>query len=337
MSVTAMMLLVCLSGAMPGLARASATVYGRAHVSVDLLDDGADYTQVNVSTNSARLGFKAEKETTSGISGFMQIEGEVTYNQGNSALSNRDTFVGLKGVFGMVRLGQYDTPFKAARGPANLFGDQLGDMRNFTRVGDGRFDERTPNTIHYQSPRSSGLQLNIAYSVHEGTAAQDGVDDSAVSASVSYREGDLDAAVAFEAYEKNASRGKRHAIRAAIAYSATNELKMAGFFQTIDHDDDAHDATLYGVGGTYKMKAETTLNSMVLMRSGDGDDATSSMVALGVEHRLDRTLRVYANGAMVLNDDDVELTPWNQGRSISARGAAGQNATGVSLGVRYDF
>ena len=331
-----------------GIASADVTVYGRAHVSVDMLDDGADYGELNLSSNSSRLGFKAQKETESGITGLMQIEGEITYNQGGSTLSSRDTFVGIKGDFGMLRGGQFDTPFKRARGPANLFGDQAGDMRNLTRVGDGRFDERTPNTLHYQTPSMSGVQLNLAYSLHEGNDAPDtsvdGVEsESAVSVSVTYKNGPLDLALAHESHDEGTSRGERSALRFAIGYGLTDDLTLVGFYQSVDHDeedangDGPHDADVMGLGAEYKLTGATRIKGMYLTRSADIEDSDSSLMALGVEHRLDRSLRVYANYAMVDNDDGANLTPWNQARTTGTAGAAGETATALSLGLRYDF
>src|SRR5690625_7542414 len=81
----------------------------------------------------------------------MQIEQQVDYDNGEAFTSARDTFVGVRGSFGMVRVGQFDTPFKRARGPVNLFGDLVGDMRNLTRVCDARFDERNFNSMQYRS------------------------------------------------------------------------------------------------------------------------------------------------------------------------------------------
>ncbi len=53
--------------------------------------------------------------------------------------ATRDTFVGLKGDFGQARVGRFDSPFKAARGPVNFFGDMVGDIRNVTRAGNYTF------------------------------------------------------------------------------------------------------------------------------------------------------------------------------------------------------
>lgn len=127
--------------AVPTVAAAEISLYGRASVSLDFLDDGANYSELNISSNSSRLGFRAQSEFD-GMTGIMQIEQEIDYSNQGSNWASRDTFVGLRGGFGTLRVGKFDTPFKRARGPANLFGDQLGDMRNLTRAGDGRFDER---------------------------------------------------------------------------------------------------------------------------------------------------------------------------------------------------
>src|SRR5690606_29048355 len=140
----------------------------------------------------------------------------------------------MKGSAGMIRVGQFDTPFKAARGPANLFGDQLGDMRNITRVGNARFDERHPNTIHLQSPSFGGAQFNLGYSLHEGSSAGDTAEldekGEAISVSVTYANGPLEAALAYETYSEDRSRGEREAVRLAGAYKVIDSLKLVAFY-----------------------------------------------------------------------------------------------------------
>lgn len=155
---------------------ADVKVYGRAHVSLDYLDDGADYNEVGLSSNSSRLGFKAEQKLENGMTVFGQIEQEINFASGSAnddlEFATRDTFVGLKGDFGQARVGRFDSPFKVARGPVNFFGDQLGDIRNVTRAGNLRFDERNANTIEYKSPKfGGGFNVLAALSLHEGNSA----------------------------------------------------------------------------------------------------------------------------------------------------------------------
>ncbi len=98
---------------------ADVKVYGRAHVSLDYLDDGKDYNEVGLSSNSSRLGFKAEQKLENGMTVFGQIEQEVNFASGQQRWYKvdfvlGDTFVGLKGDFGQARVGRFDSPFKAA-------------------------------------------------------------------------------------------------------------------------------------------------------------------------------------------------------------------------------
>lgn len=315
---------------------ADVTIYGRAHVSVDMLDDGDDYSELNMSSNSSRLGFKGSREFD-GVTGIFQVEQEIDFSDSGSSWASRDTYVGVKGNFGMVRAGKFDTPFKKARGPANLFGDQLGEMRNFTRVGNGRFDERAPNTLHYQTPKLGSAKINLAYSLHEGNDAVDDDDQTAVSLSVTYNEGPVDLALAYEQFDEDRSRGERDAIRVAAGFDVTSALKLVAFFQTVDHDNDVHDADVFGVGGEYKLGSKNRIRAHYLDRSGDADDTDSQMIALGFEHRIDSALRVYVNYAIVDNDDNIALTPWSQARTTGTSGTAGEEATGLSLGMRFDF
>lgn len=333
---------MALAAALPMTAMAEISLYGRAHVSLDMLDNGAEYSELNLSSNSSRLGFKASKEFGD-LTAIMQIEQQVDYDNGEAFTSARDTFVGLRGSFGMVRVGQFDTPFKRARGPANLFGDQVGDMRNLTRVGDARFDERNPNTIHYQTPKFGDAQFNVAYSINQNDTATDGASDDALSLSVTYAAGPVDVAAAYETYGSDHSRGERDGVRLAVGYAVTSELKLVGFFQAVDYESgdvitaDALTSDVIGVGAEYKLSPVTRLRGHYFHRSADADNSDSGLFAVGVEHRLDSDVRVYLNYAAVDNDDNIGLNPYNQARTTSVPAANGETASGLSLGFIYDF
>src|SRR5690554_1854178 len=213
---------------MPALALADVSIYGRAHVSVDFLDDGADYSETNLSSNSSRIGFKGDHEINPSLKAFFQIEQQINFTTGNSSggsdFATRDTFVGLKGDnWGAVQAGRFDSPFKKARGPANLFGDQVGDMRNLTRTGNARFDERFDNTVQYTTPSFGGFNLAVAYSVYAGQSAVEDQDADAFSTSLNYAAGPFAASLAYEKVEEEAdSRGERDAVRAAASYNLTD-------------------------------------------------------------------------------------------------------------------
>lgn len=345
---------------------ADVKVYGRAHVSLDYLDDGKDYNEVALSSNASRLGFKAEEKLANGMTVFAQIEQQINFASGSDDdadsvnFSTRDTYVGVKGDFGQVKVGRFDSPFKAARGPVNFFGDQVGDLRTVTRAYDHRFDERNPNTIEYKSPTfANGLTATAALSLHNGTMINTTEEDAneksqAYDLGLNYKAGDLTLAAAYEHYEEEVSRGERDGLRLAAAYKVSPVLNVGAFYQFTALSDDNldsktgsarirnEDAHVYGVGGEYKLSDKNTLKGHVFHRDVDADEASSTLVAIGLEHRLDKQFRVYGNLAAMMNDDNANLTPWSQARSNKASSAEGVNASsetalGLSVGMRYDF
>jgi predicted porin len=325
-------------------------IYGRASFSVDQLDDGASYNRNNLSSNASRLGFKGSKKIGN-LTGIWQVEQEIQINLDNKAstetnrLASRDTFAGLQGDFGTVRAGKFDTPFKAAREPFNQFGDQLGDMRNLTRVGDAKFDERLNNMLEYQSPVMNGFQAKVAYSFHSGTRATNtgAVEkkEDATSASLGYKAGGLEATLAFENYGAGtATTGKREATRAAISYKLTPELRVMGFYQTDDTISGGKDvgADVTGLGLEYMITPTVALKGHYMDRKANAANSDASMYTLGAEYRYDKALRFYASYASLDNGTAVKLVPWKEGRTAApSAGTNGKTTSGVSIGMRYDF
>ncbi len=325
-------------------------IYGRASFSVDQLDDGAAYNRMNLSSNASRLGFRGSKKIGN-LTGIWQVEQEIQINLSNATtdtnnrLASRDTFAGLQGDFGTVRVGKFDTPFKVAREPFNLFGEQLGDMRNLTRVGDAKFDERLNNMLEYQSPVMNGFQAKLAYSFHSGTSATNtgAVEnkEDATSASLGYKAGGLEATLAFENYGAGtATTGKREATRAAISYKLTPELRVMGFYQTDDTISGGKDvgADVTGVGLEYMVTPTVALKGHYMDRKANAANSDASMYTLGAEYRYDKALRFYASYASLDNGTAVKLVPWKEGRTAApSAGTNGKTTSGVSIGMRYDF
>lgn len=339
------LLVLAVGAAMAAPAMADVSIYGRVHVSADYLDTDRDYSGLNMSSNASRIGFKAQ-DTFGDITAFMQLEQEYNTLQGNNAedkakghFATRDTFVGLKGDWGMVRVGRFDTPLKAARGPANLFGTQLGDMRAIYG-GDNDFDRRNDNTIHVQSPSYEGLQFNLAYSVHDGAENKRGGaerNDQSYSFSTTYQQDIFDLAIAYEKYEES----KADAIRLAGAVKLTDELKAVAFYQHNGNKATLRNANIYGVGAEFAVLESTSLKGMYMGRDGERSDLHADLVVVGVEHRIADPLRVYANYAHAFNKDEAAVQPWKAhgSRSDYSAGAQvdGEDSSGLSIGLRYDF
>ncbi|TVQ75042.1 MAG: porin [Chromatiaceae bacterium] len=332
--------MVAVGMSMPALAVADMTLYGRAHLSLDYLDDGADYGELNISSNSSRLGFKGERQFAPEVTAMFQIEQEIRFDDQGSDWASRDTFAGLKGdSWGMLRVGKFDTSFKRARGPANFFGDQVGDMRNLTRTANnvhGRFDERFRNSIHYRSPQLGGMVWNIDYTPErtDRTTGEDS-EQSGFSTSLGFQEGPMNVVVAYERQNFEDSPNP-DAWRIAGSYRVTPEFTLGGFYQMSEGTTE-EEGKVFGVGGQYQFAPSMYFKAHYFALNSDLDDRDANLFALGLEYRLDSALRFYGNLARVSNDDLSDLTPWSQARTAGPDGTAGEDATAFSLGMRYDF
>ena len=339
--------------------------YGRAHLALENQDDGNKYKQTNLSSNSSRLGLRGDK-SFGDLKGIWQIESEIQFNRmesgagtspstqaadkaGTNTFASRDTFAGVEGSFGQVKVGKFDTPMKVARAAADLFGDQLGDMRNITRTG-AKFDERPNNIIQYQSPAMSGVRVALAYSPHS-TGVSDvntttGVtkETAMTSMSVSYNAGDFSAALAQESYEKDHADGKRDAMRLALSYKLMNDLKLVGFFQDATYLKSATDdqgSKVTGFGAEYQIiPNHTVFRAHVMDRAANKANSDAKMTAIGIDRIISKELRFYANYAMVTNGSAVKVAPWSEGKADGSKvtpGADGKDTKGFAIGMRYDF
>lgn len=133
-------------------------VYGVAALSVVNYnmggnDNGSNGDQGVVVENESRIGFRAGKAMTDNIDAFMQIEsgyvGGTDWGHGGThggVLGFRDTFVGLKGDWGKVRVGRVLTPlYEMVDWPFSNPG--LGSVFDWGGIS-GHYD-RQSNQIRY--------------------------------------------------------------------------------------------------------------------------------------------------------------------------------------------
>ncbi len=128
----------------------------------------------SVDASNSRLGFKGTEDLGGGMSAIWQIESTIPLDQGGGSFATRESFVGLKGAFGTVRLGFMDTVYKDLGDPIRFMGLSSGNnMSNSdvlsakTPFGDGKtgsFHLRQPNGLWYQTPNMGGATGYVQYS-----------------------------------------------------------------------------------------------------------------------------------------------------------------------------
>jgi hypothetical protein len=215
----------------------------------------------------------------------------------NGALFNRNTFIGLAGDYGAVKIGKTDAPYKNSTAQFNPFAGMLGDyavvMGN--TGGDNRveFGTRLDHAIWYESPVVGGYQFNFLFSPGQNrdpssgniaagesdctggndptsggnlpVACNDGSFGNALSTNLSYSNGGLYATVAYERHfavnrqsDIVAIYGGATAANPPGSITFTPPTNLAAqLFAQDVADEDA-----FKVGALYKFETRTTVGAI---------------------------------------------------------------------------
>jgi len=170
-------------------ATSNVDIYGRLHLSVNWYDDQPNsVSDIGISSNASRIGFKGSEDLGGGLKGIWQIESGFNADEQNGTLASRNSFVGLSGGWGTALLGNHDTPLKLVGRKVDLFGDTIGDSRN---VMGGGSDARAQNVAAYISPNIAGFTFAGAYTTDlNGTGSTgDNEDEEAWNVNAEFAQG----------------------------------------------------------------------------------------------------------------------------------------------------
>ena len=134
-------------------------------------------SRLAVDSQNSYLGFRGERKFgNTGLKGIWQIEQSIELDTGTGVFSNRNSFLGLAGGFGTVKLGNMDTIYKEYGQVEEIFGLTSGNFISpsnvLSQIGVGNsstasFHLRAPNSIQYQTPEFQGFQAGLQYSPDE--------------------------------------------------------------------------------------------------------------------------------------------------------------------------
>lgn len=201
--------------AMPLNAYAQSTevaLYGQINTSLEAIkgrqDDGVNPTVFRVNSNSSRIGIRGTESLGGGLTALFQIESSVAIDAGGSTLGGRDTYLGLAGRLGTIRVGNFLAPYddihvvfgNVPTLTTSILSTSALWAQGTSGKATGGFDARLPNSVRWDSPTVSGLNASLQYSSLE-TANH----ASIFSVGGFYNRGPLQAGIAYE--QNNKVRG----------------------------------------------------------------------------------------------------------------------------------
>jgi hypothetical protein len=218
------------------------------------------------------------KETNSNLS-----------NTVNGALFSRNSYIGLGGDWGAVKIGKTDAPYKNSTAMFNPFSGQIGDYAVImgNSGGDNRveFGTRLDHSIWYESPTIAGFQWNLLFSPGQnrsdisdniaagesdcsggnipgsgGTfpvACNDGAFSNVISTNLSYTNAGF---YATAAYERHFKVNRQSDISGMFGFTPTPGGGTPNILTLFN--DDVADEDAFKVGALYKFATKTTIGGI---------------------------------------------------------------------------
>lgn len=349
----------------PAAAMADTTLYGKLHASVGSVKTtngttGATTTTNAVESHASRIGVKGATALDNGMEATYGLEygldldndaltGAPTWTDANadgiidanevgvavldgSNLTARNTFVGLKGNFGEVRVGRHDTPAKLATAGQDVFADTYGDMLNIISTDNDRVDNAVAyinkfGPVGFAAAHSTGIAGQDASGVNKGNAN---------TFMVNYGNGPWYAGLGHTAIQNDdlVTTGSAKKTNLGLGWKAeaghaVNLVMENGKASATNEKDKAA-----LINGVYKM-GNVALKAQYGERKHSGsatanNNGKEKLTSVGVDYSLGKKTAVY-----LLHSDNKNMDATVNGLATNATNSSRVKATAVGLVTEF--
>jgi predicted porin len=337
---------------------------------------GANVSATSMDSPNSRLGFRGSEDLGGGLSAVFQLEMGFSSDTGaasnSSAPFSRNTFVGLSGQFGTIRLGNMDTVFKDIGDQMTFLGINSANFMATSNIlakpafGSSQassFHLRRTNSFYYTTPVIAGFTGLFDWSPNEtpgdGTAG-------VISTGVKYQHGPLYAALAYEVHKdmfgaslniptaiaNSADTGqssKDTSLRETVQYVFPGDYKVELDVEQTKYLEDG------GAFGHFKDYRHNTWNlgiekpiDLWTLVAAYGQSAAGScslvgvacstsglaarMFNMGASYSLSKRTSLFAVYSYMGNDASGVQNNW-----INGKISAGQDTSTIAMGISHSF
>jgi predicted porin len=266
------------------LAQSSVTVYGRFNVTAESIERNGVKTKELIN-NASRLGFKGVEDLGGGLKANFMLEHRFSVDTGTvpNDFWAGDSYVGLSGGFGAVRLGRITSEaYYATADYISMNNHDTGTSADalYAYLGNNK------NKIAYNTNSLGGLVLHAAIGAGENGAPGSKVADVAAT----YDLGNLSLGFG---YEKNNNSANQYAVRAL--YTA-GDFVFGGYVQ---RDKNGYGAN-FGNRTTFRLTGAYNVgNSEFHLGYGKAGDysrianSDADQLVVGYNYNLSKRTKVY--------------------------------------------
>jgi len=235
---------------------------------------------------------------------------------GNKSTLGGQTFVGLEGGFGTLKLGAQNTPSLAVAAGRTPFGTKLGSgFSDGTSAGlglQGLGHVRESNSVEYSTPVVSGFQLRANFTGATAAFLATNRNDAAIAVAnakrdvgISYVNGPVSAMIVN--YKQNEKYNQVHGFvsyaagDATVSYGFSNDSRLSAIGATAGDAAAAGQIALVigtlastNVAATYKMGATTWMANYTKLDDKGTTNYDGKITAVGAKYDLSKRTSAYA-------------------------------------------
>ncbi|MFN3736839.1 porin [Hydrogenophaga sp.] len=321
---------IAASGA--ALAQSNVTLYGRLDASLANTKDKI----ANTSTTSmesgllttSRWGIRGSEDLGAGLKANFNLETGIKNDTGaqgtNNSAFDRQSWVGLSGAFGAVKLGRSDTAFDDIRDLAvvnNLWDSEFTPNKIAYTAGVAEYSSRASNQIRYESPSFAGFTAGVSYGLDEQASP---VKKDVQAFNLRYRAGALDAGIGYQEQKDNTAPASNLEYTAISASYDFGSFRVSGGYNLAENglkqEDDEFSVGVAVPYGNFEFSAGYAYSKS---KTAGVTQAKGSAYALGATYALSKRTKVYA----AYLDGDVE----------NGAGTKTADKRVYAAGIRHDF
>lgn len=268
-------------------AQSNVTVYGMVDLGVGRYI-GQDHYGVHQGAAS-RLGFRGQEDLGGGWKASFHLQHRFQADTGaptNAAkFWHADSWVGLEGPYGQVRLGRMFTPsYEYVMLPADVFQHSRVSSNIVAQTGGTTSPYRFDNGVNY-NVKVGGFRLGATFSPHEGVANA----ENAYSTALSYTTGKLYLAAGHEN-----PNGVNDVWNTMTARWGDDALKVSAFFGTGKNKQN-DSIRSYSIAASGNFANGSLMASYARMNNEDLNTKVQDKFSIGYYYTLSKRSKLYTN------------------------------------------
>jgi len=289
--------LAVLAASGAAFAQSSVTIYGIADIVLHK-DKGASAALTSGGVSGSRFGFKGTEDLGGGLKANFLLEQGFDIDSGTTTAGqafSRQSYVGLSGGFGEVKVGKMWTAYDDIAGATNPVFDSVLAPTGIWTTSSSNYAANPANGLYYSTPSFGGISGAVSTSLKEATSPA--VTSSAFH--VKYEGGPVYAGLAYQIDKVGAADTKFTRVNGSYDLGVAKIL--AGYGQV--KATGAADITDMTIGADVPLSANAVLSAGYASSKADGGVRQSSY-GLGLAYSLSKRTTVYGG---LRNDNDAAV------------------------------